>query len=67
MGDDASDERSRAVLRIGFGTAQILAATMAGVLLFETGITRWSLLAVVLTCVLTMTSVLVFGSWRRGR
>ena len=63
--DQTREERSRAFLRIGFGTAQMLAATMSGVLLLETGVTRWSLLAVVLTCVLTMVSVLVFGDRRR--
>ena len=65
--DQAREERARAFLRIGFGAAQLLGATMSGVLLLETGVTRWSLLAVILTCVLTTVSVLVFGDRRRGR
>jgi hypothetical protein len=45
--------------------AQLFCAAFSAFLLYDTGLNRWSLLAVVLTCCLTTTSVLVFGGRRR--
>jgi len=41
--------------------AQLFCAAFSAFLLYDTGINRWSLLAVVLTCALTTTSVLLFA------
>lgn len=58
--------RITARLRVALGMAQLFGATFSAALLYDTGINRWSLLAVVLTCALTTTSVLLFGG-RRGQ
>jgi predicted neutral ceramidase superfamily lipid hydrolase len=52
------------IVRMCLGLAQMAAATVAAVLLVETGISKSSLLAVVIACALTTVSVLLFGSRR---
>jgi hypothetical protein len=57
-------ERRWAYVRFALGTAQILGATAALVLLVQTGFNSWSLGAAVIACTLTTVSVLLFGSRR---
>ena len=52
-------------VRFALGMAQMATATVAVVLLLRTGVSKWSLLAAVSTCVCTTISVLLFGA-RRG-
>jgi hypothetical protein len=54
------------VLRLALGTAQIVGATSALLLLIQTGLNPWSLGAAVIACTLTTISVLLFGG-RRSR
>ena len=49
-------------MRFVLGMAQMAGTTTAGVLLFRTGVSTPSLLAVVVTCAMTTLSVLLFGS-----
>lgn len=53
--------RRGAFARVALGMAQLFGAIFAAALLYDTGINRWSLLAVVLTCAFTTASVLLFG------
>jgi hypothetical protein len=61
-----SHEHAWGIVRFTLGMAQMAAATAAGVLLIETGVSVWSLAAAVVACSLTTTSVLLFGSRRRS-
>lgn len=54
-----------AILRIILGAAQILVACLALGLLLRTGFTTPALAAVVLTCLCTSFSVLLFGAHRQ--
>ena len=49
------------MLRLTLGMAQMFFATVTVVLLFQTGVSLWSLAATAVTCVLTTFSVLLFG------
>ncbi len=60
----AARERWWALARIALGLAQMTGATAALLLLVQTGVNARSLGAVVITCALTTTSVLLFGSRR---
>jgi ABC-type cobalamin transport system permease subunit len=61
----ANDDASRwGIVRVCLGMAQMAGATVAAVLLVETGVSKWSLLAAVIACALTTVSVLLFGSRR---
>lgn len=51
-------------LRFVLGMAQMAAASVAAILLIETGVSSWALAAVLVTCALTTTSVLLFGARR---
>jgi arsenate reductase len=53
--------------RFLFGIIQMLGALVSLFLLVYTGVSTLALSAVVLTCVCTTLSVLIFGSYRRGR
>lgn len=53
--------------RFVLGMAQMAAAVVSGVLLFELGVTAVSLMAVVLACTLSTASVLLFGRKRARR
>ena len=64
---DDVPSRGRERLRFLLGMAQMATATVALVLLVETGVSRWCLAATATTCVLTSLSVLLFGGWRRRR
>ena len=50
------------VLRFALGMAQIVGAIFSVTLLIQTGVNKFSLIAVMVTCALTITSVLLFGS-----
>lgn len=63
MHSDHSTVR-RASARPALGVLQMSVAVTSLVLLFETGLTRAAMVAVVCTCVLTTISVVLFG---RGR
>ena len=52
------------VLRFILGMAQMAAGTVAAILLIETGVSSWALIAVLVTCALTTISVLLFGAKR---
>ena len=58
-----------AILRVVLGVLQMFGASLSVVLLLKTGVSPVSLTAVVLTCLCTTVSVLVFGSRspRHGR
>jgi hypothetical protein len=60
------DGRRWAIGRFALGMAQMGAAGVSGVLLLLAGVTTWSLSAVVVTCVLTTVSVILFGSRREA-
>jgi hypothetical protein len=49
-----------------FGIIQMVGAVVSLILLVQTGMSTLALSAVVLTCVCTTVSVLLFGSYRRG-
>ena len=53
------------MIRLALGTVQILGARASIVRMFLTGVNAWSLTAVVLTCVFTTISVLLFGDRTR--
>ena len=53
-------------IRFALGMVQMAAATVAVVILVRTGVSKWSLLAAVVTCALTTVSVLLFGGRRHG-
>lgn len=53
--------------RFLFGIVQMIGAVVSLFLLVYTGVSALALSAVVLTCVCTTVSVLLFGSYRRGR
>jgi len=57
-------ERWWTLARLALGTGQMAGATAALILLVQTGVNARSLGAVVVTCALTTTSVLLFGSRR---
>lgn len=59
---ETADARRRDRLRFALGCLQMLAAIVSFVLILEDGITRWSLVGVVITCLLTTISVIRFGS-----
>jgi hypothetical protein len=60
--------KSRARLRVVLGMAQIFMAVFSFVLLVKTGVNAISLASVIVTCLLTTISVLLFGSrYRRGK
>lgn len=61
---ERSDSSSRNLIRLGLGIAQMVGGVTALVLLAETGVNTASMGAVVVTCLLTTTSVLLFGSRR---
>ncbi len=63
-GTVSASERRWALLRLALGTAQVFGASASIVLLFLTGVNAWSLITVVLTCVFTTVSVLLFGNRR---
>lgn len=54
-------ERRWALVRVALGILQMFGASMGAVLLFQTGVTRLSLLVVVITGLCTTLSVLLFG------
>jgi hypothetical protein len=60
----ATPARRWAVVKLALGTLQMMSATGAATLLITTGINPCSLTVVVLTCVFTTLSVLLFGSRR---
>jgi hypothetical protein len=59
---DPAEPRRWARIRLALGTAQMFCAALSAVLLVKTGVSRLCLGSVVLTCVLTTASVLMFGS-----
>jgi hypothetical protein len=58
-----NEEKGWAIVRMVLGLAQMTGAVAAFYLLFQTGVNALSLSAVVITCLLTTLSVLLF----RGR
>ncbi len=50
-----------AILRFALGIAQMFGAVFSITLLIQTGINKFSLIAVVATCALTIISILLFG------
>jgi hypothetical protein len=58
------NDRHRAMVRIALGFAQVFAAAFAGVLVFRVGIGPASCLAVLVACLLTVISMLVFRERR---
>jgi len=58
-------QRAWAVVRLALGIAQMMGAVGTFYLLLQTGLSALSLGGVVITCLLTTTSVLLFGR-RRG-
>ncbi len=57
--------QSSGAVRFVLGMMQMAAATVAAVLLWQTGVNTWTLVFVVTACVLTTVSVLVFGAGPR--
>ena len=57
--------RRWAVVRGALGFAQMFAAVVALVLIWETGFSPRALTAVVVACTLTTVSVMLFGAGRR--
>jgi len=57
-----SKEKAWAVVRMVLGLGQMMGAVVAFYLLLQTGVNALSLGAVVVTCLLTTTSVLLFRS-----
>lgn len=66
MSEIQNGERRRAMLRIALGTLQVFAATLALVLLLQTGINTASLAATVLALGLTLTSKALFRKEENG-
>ena len=64
---DRRDERSWAIVRLALGMTQMAGAVVSLVLLVETGVTAVTLATVVVTCVSTSVSVLLFGSRKPRR
>ena len=58
-------QRTLALLRLFLGMLQIAGVGFSLALLLYTGVTTYSLVAVVVTCLLTSVSVLIFGSWSK--
>jgi len=58
-------QRALAFLRLFLGMLQIAAVGFSLALLLYTGVTTYSLVAVVVTCLVTSVSVLIFGSWSK--
>ena len=58
----ATSERRWAAVRMALGLGQMFGALFAVVLLVSSGITRIALVATLLTCVLTIISVILFGA-----
>jgi len=56
-------QRALAFLRLFLGMLQIAGVGFSLALLLYTGVTTYSLVAVVVTCLVTSVSVLLFGSW----
>ena len=54
--------RSLGAVRFVLGMSQMAAAVAAAALLWQTGVSTWSLVFVVAACVLTTMSVLLFGA-----
>ena len=59
--DRPISERRWALIRVALGILQMFGASMGAVLLFQTGVTRLSLLVVVITGLCTTLSVFLFG------
>lgn len=59
-------ERRLGLVRLVLGCLQMFGASLGAVLLLQVGVTRLSLLVVILTGLCTTASVLLFGS-RRGK
>lgn len=51
-----------AIIRYLPGIAQMFGAVFSVILLIQTGVNKYSMVAVVITCALTTISVLLFGS-----
>jgi hypothetical protein len=51
-----------AIIRYLLGIAQMFGAVFSVILLIQTGVNKYSMVAVVITCALTPISVLLFGS-----
>lgn len=58
-------QRALAFLRLFLGMLQIAGVGFSLALLLYTGVTTYSLVAVVVTCLVTSVSVLIFGSWSK--
>ncbi len=56
-----STEKTWAIVRTALGWVQMFGAIVAFSLLIQTGVTSLALTAVVITCVFTTVSVLLFG------
>jgi hypothetical protein len=59
-------EKAWAIVRIGLGLAQVIAATFAVALLFQTGANEWSLGAVAVAGLLVLLSKWLFRASREG-
>ena len=64
MSEPSRPETRWAIVRLFLGQAQMIGAVMSFILLIQLGINEWSLGAVVLTCLCTTVSVLLFGGRR---
>jgi len=61
-------QRSRAILRLALGQAQVIGATVAVALLIQEGVSAPAIWAVVLTGIVSLTSILLFRLvWREER
>ena len=60
-------ERAWAVVRLALGLLQMMGAVVALYCLLETGVSELAVGAVVVTCVFTTTSILLFGGRKRGQ
>jgi len=58
-------QRALTFLRLFLGMLQIAGVGFSLALLLYTGVTTYSLVAVVVTCLVTSVSVLIFGSWSK--
>lgn len=58
--DDATRERWWAILRVALGTGQVMGATISLVLLIGIGMSEVTLLVVLITCLLTIVSIVLF-------
>ncbi len=59
--EDPTGKRFWAAVRLGLGIAQMTSAVGAFLLIARTGFSRETLVLVLLTCLFTTTSVLLFG------